>query len=89
MIIPSKYTIYHRVVNNDKYNNFIPRLYQGLEQRNIPVIRVYEDYTNYVERHDMDHPLYYGTDTHWTERGLNMALNNTLEEIRTINEKLN
>lgn len=81
MAIPSKYTIYHKLVNNDEYNNFIPRLYEGLEKRGIPVIPVYEDFR------DSEDVLYYGTDTHWTDEGLSIALNNTLRTLRTLNIK--
>ena len=44
MPIPSKYTIYHKLMNNDEYNNFLPLLYEGLEKRGIPVVKLYEDY---------------------------------------------
>ena len=70
------------------FDEIVPE-FPGLEKRKMPVIRVYEDYSNYVDSNDMNEPLYYGTDTHWTERGLNMALNNTLKELRTLNDKIN
>ena len=75
--IPSKYTIYHTLLNNDKYNNFLPRIYAGLEKRGIPVVKVYDDFMS------ADTLLYYGTDTHWRETGLNIALNKTLNVLRT------
>lgn len=81
MIIPSKYTIYHKLVNDDTYNNFIPRMYEGLEKRGIKTIPVYEDYVA------SDEILYYGTDTHWTEEGLAIALNNTLDTLRALIKK--
>jgi hypothetical protein len=79
MGIPTKYTIYHGVLNDDPYNNFIPRLYAELKKRGIPVISVYEDYVK------SDELLYYGTDSHWTEAGLSIALNNAIKVIRDIN----
>ena len=72
MPIPSKYTIYHKLINNDEYNNFLPRLCHGLEQRNIPCVDVYNDFMS------SDQVLYYGTDTHWNQNGLKIALRNTL-----------
>ncbi len=36
MAIPSKYSIYHTLLNNDKYNDFIPRLYAGLREERYP-----------------------------------------------------
>ncbi len=65
MAIPSKYTIYHTLINDDPYNDFLPRLYAGLEGAGYPCIRLYEDFMN------ADEVLYYGTDTHWTGKGLN------------------
>jgi len=75
MAIPSKYTLYHGLINEDAYNNFLPRLYTGLEERNIPYIRLYEDFK------DANEVLYYGTDTHWKKNGLNLALEKTVEMI--------
>ncbi|MBN2272710.1 MAG: hypothetical protein JXR41_12960 [Bacteroidales bacterium] len=76
--IPSKYTIYHKLINNDPYNNFLPRLYEGLAHRGVPTIRLYDDYRNATE------VLYYGTDTHWNIKGLDIALNKTLEYIKSL-----
>ncbi|MGC9341869.1 MAG: alginate O-acetyltransferase AlgX-related protein, partial [Bacteroidales bacterium] len=81
MAIPSKYTIYHDLLNDDKYNNFIPRLYAGLEKRGIPVIPVYEDF---IEAEDT---IYYGTDTHWNKKGLSIALDNAVEVLDSLNIK--
>ncbi len=78
MSIPSKYTINHGLLNNDPYNNFLPRIYAGLEERGIPVIRLYDDFKNSEE------VLYYGTDTHWRENGLLIALDKTLEMLGTL-----
>jgi hypothetical protein len=75
MAIPSKYTIYHKFLNNDAYNNFLPSLYKGLEKRGIKIVKLYEDYVNSEE------VLYYGTDTHWNEKGLNIALLKTIDNI--------
>ena len=74
MIIPSKYSIYHTLLNKDKYNNFIPRIHEGLKLREIPMIELYDEFI--TQRDSM--LLYYGTDTHWTEEGLNIALCKTM-----------
>ena len=42
--IPSKYTIYHKLINQDPYNNFLPRLYEGLDKRGVPTINLYDEY---------------------------------------------
>jgi len=75
MPIPSKYTIYHKLINDDPYNNLLPRIYEGLAVRGVPYIDIYHDYS------DSDEILYYGTDTHWNIKGLDIALENTLEII--------
>jgi len=79
MPIPSKYTIYHKLLNNDNYNNFLPMLYDGLEKRGVPVVKLYEDYDK------ADDILYFGTDTHWNEKGLQIALNKAVDVINDMN----
>ncbi len=78
MAIPSKYTICHSVVNDDEYNQFLPRLYDGLEKRGVPCIPVYEDFMSSNEL------LYYSTDTHWNKKGLDIALENTIKVLDSL-----
>jgi len=73
--VPSKYSIYHKIINDDPYNIFLPRIYEGLAARGVPYIDVYHDYTG------SDETLYFGTDTHWNNKGLDIALENTMEVI--------
>jgi hypothetical protein len=82
MIIPSKYTIYHNLlgVPDSAYSGFIPKMYAGLEKRGIPVIKIYDDY---MAQRDSK-LLYYGTDTHWTEEGLHIALEKALNIFDTL-----
>lgn len=75
MPVPSKYTIYNKLINNDIYNGFLPRLYQELDKRKIPVVKLYEEYKN------SDEILYFGTDTHWNEKGLDIAIQQTLRTL--------
>lgn len=84
MIIPSKYTIYHGLLNDDEYNNFIPRIERELAKRDIPVVKLYNEFINNKDQ-DL---LYYGTDTHWTEEGLEIALERTLDVINTLQSPL-
>jgi hypothetical protein len=76
--IPTKFTIYHNLVTDDEYNNFLPMLFAELNKRNIPYVDVYHDYVS------SDKILYYGTDTHWNKKGVDIALQNTVIEIDTI-----
>jgi hypothetical protein len=66
--IPNKYTIYHKILNNDEYNNFLPRIYAELNRRNVKVCEIYEKFIN------SDKELYYPTDTHWNAEGVNLAV---------------
>lgn len=82
MIIPSKYTIYHNVVGTEDslYGNFIPKMYDELNRRGIPVIQFYDEFM--AQR--FDKLLYYGTDTHWTEDGLHIALHKSIQFIDSL-----
>ncbi len=80
MAIPSKYTIYHTLVNEDTYNNFLPRLYAGLKARGVPYIPIYDEFMEAKK----EGWIYYGTDTHWTPKGLDIALNKTLEVLESL-----
>jgi hypothetical protein len=70
--IPSKYSIYHKLINNDPYSNFLPRIYEGLDKRGVPVVNLYDLYNR------SDEILYYGTDNHWNKKGLDMAMKEAL-----------
>jgi hypothetical protein len=85
MIIPSKYTIYHYLLNvpDADYGRFIPKMYSELEKRGIPVIKVYDQF---MAQRD-EKLLYYGTDTHWTENGLHIALNETLDVLDSLKDR--
>jgi hypothetical protein len=76
MPVPSKYTIYYKYLNNDPYNDFLPMIYEGLEKRSIPVIKLLDDFRQASEE------LYYGTDTHWNDKGIKIAVENTMEIIQ-------
>ena len=79
MAIPSKYTIYHTLLNDDPYNDFLPRIHAGLEERGIPVIPLYEDYINSEE------VLFFGTGSHWNATGLSIAIDNTVDLLDSLN----
>ncbi|MCP4310804.1 MAG: hypothetical protein GY790_06040 [Bacteroidetes bacterium] len=76
--VPNKYTIYSHLVCSDPYDNFLPRLCKGLEERNVTFVSLYDDYISAEEI------LYYGTDTHWNIRGVDIALENLVETINSI-----
>lgn len=75
MPIPNKYTIYHSMINKDKYNNFLPRLYSELDKRHVRYVNLYDEFSTSKDT------LYYGTDTHWNKKGVDKALELTLEKM--------
>lgn len=68
---PSKFTIYSTLVDTIPYNNLLPRIYSGLEKRGVPVIDLYDDFIQSADT------LYYATDTHWNEKGLQLVVDKT------------
>lgn len=68
MPVPSKYTICHGVVNDDPYNEFLPRIYAGLDKRGVNYVDLYSEFMKHGES------IYYGTDTHWNKKGVDVAL---------------
>ena len=71
--IPAKYTVNHHHLNNDKYSNFLPKLYKELDKRGIKHIKLYEEFMN------SDELLYHKTDSHWNEKGIELTLKNTVQ----------
>jgi len=78
LFIPNKYTLYHKLINNDKYNDFIPRLNSELGKKGVETVNVYDAFKS------SDEILYYPTDTHWNEKGMKIALGLILEKIRSL-----
>jgi len=75
--VPNKFTIYSRVIRpNDKYDDFLPRLYREMQNRNISYVNLYDKYSS------SDTLLYYGTDSHWNKKGVDIAVNEILKELR-------
>ena len=75
--IPAKYTLYHELLNDDPYNEFLPRLYAGLEERGVPFVNIYDDFK------DSRDTLFYRTDSHWNQKGLDMAYSKTVAYIQS------
>jgi len=73
--MPAKYTLYHGVINNDQYSGFLPDLYMGLENRGVKFVNIYDDFRSHQDT------LYYRTDSHWNQTGLDLAYSKTIEYI--------
>ncbi len=74
--MPAKYTIYHHLINNDPYSEFLPRLYKGLDERGVKYVDVYKDFL------ESDTLLYYRTDSHWNQKGIDIAYGKTIDYIK-------
>lgn len=73
--LPAKYTLYHNIINNDKYNEFLPRLYHCLDNRDVNFVKVYNEFKNSSDT------LYYRTDSHWNQKGIDIAYKKTTNYI--------
>ena len=73
--IPNKYTIYHKLLNNNEYNNFLPKIYSEMMKRNVKVCNIYDSFMN------SEKELYYPTDTHWNEEGIKITVSQLLRII--------
>ncbi|NOX47221.1 MAG: hypothetical protein GXO89_09620 [Chlorobi bacterium] len=74
--IPNKYTLYFdKVDKNAKYDEFLPRIFKGLEKRGVDYVDVYDEFI------DMDSVLYFGTDSHWNDKGAQIAVDKIIEQI--------
>ena len=72
--VPNKYTVLYKEINpDDKYDDFLPRLYAEMNKRNLTYVNIYDDFVR------SDKQLYYGTDTHWTQNGVDIAVERLLE----------
>jgi hypothetical protein len=74
--IPNKYTLYfNRVDVNAEYNDFLPRIFNGLEKRGVDFVNIYDEFKK------SDSVLYFGTDSHWNERGAQIAVEKIIEQL--------
>ncbi|MEZ5082525.1 MAG: hypothetical protein R2750_03625 [Bacteroidales bacterium] len=72
--IPNKYTMLYKDINpDDVYDEFLPRLYLEMSKRNLRYVNIYDDFKISEKQ------LYYGTDTHWTKHGVDIAVERLLE----------
>ena len=82
MAIPNAYTIYHRFVNNDAYDDYLPRLEMQLNRRGVRTIDLYRKFCESKE------VVYFPTDSHWNARGAAIALQQTLEQLSGLGWKV-
>lgn len=74
--LPEKYTLYHNKVNNDKESDFLQRVYNGLEQRQVPYVQVLDTLKK------SDELVYPRTDTHLNEKGSMITFEKLMDVIK-------
>jgi len=67
MPVPNPYTLYRSLVNNDPYDNYLPRLCARLEENGVRTVRLYEKFS------ESGKILFFPTDTHWNAEGARLA----------------
>jgi hypothetical protein len=73
MPVPSKYTLYHSLLNDDPYDNYLPRLSAALTRRGVKNTNIYKYFAASKET------LYFPTDSHWNANGAALALVQTMK----------
>ena len=67
--VPNKISLYGRLAYPDVvYNEFLPRVYRGLDQRGVDYVDLYHPFKASTNM------LFYGSDTHWNEKGIALAV---------------
>ena len=82
MPIPNKYTVYYELLTEEKYNDFLPRLHDELDRLKIKNVRVYDAFVSAPK----DELLYWNSDTHWNNKGMEISLNLLAEFAEFIDE---
>ncbi len=82
MPIPSAYTLYHTMINNDTYDNYLPRLCRELEKRGVKTIQLYDLFRSSPK------VLYLPTDTHWNADGARLATDQAAAVVAGLRDSL-
>lgn len=73
--VPERFSIYYSLTGEQEYHQFMTRLYEKLDQYEVPYIPLYDDFNNSQVL------LYHKTDTHWNTHGVHIALKKTLNAL--------
>lgn len=74
--IPNKFTLYHGLARNDRYDDYLPRLYKELGRRGIRYVDLYRPFMASKES------VYWPTDTHWNGHGAALALDAVVRAVQ-------
>lgn len=76
--IPNKYTIYHDYADkHSTYNDFLPILAEKLTEKGILCVNLYPEFMR-----RRDEILYWPDDTHWNDKGIELAVKMTEATLR-------
>jgi len=78
MPVPNPYTLYHAFINNDSYDDYLPRLCAELEKRGVRTIQLYQKFR------EAENILYFPTDTHWNAEGAKIAVDQAVSVVSQI-----
>lgn len=76
--VPEQYTVYNEHPTQQQYNQLLPRLYSRLKDKDVRFIKLYEPF---MESQEL---VYYRTDTHWNEKGVDIAFNLLMQQLNKV-----
>ncbi len=74
VIVPTKYTVEHKLINQHQYSNFLPQLLHKLSLANIEHLKLYDSFIN------ASNELYHPFDIHWNANGVKLTMDIFLEK---------
>ncbi len=76
--VPNKVTIYSHLITEEPYDDYLPRLYERLNENGVVTVELYDKFRRENEL------LYYPSDSHWMQAGLSIALEDVAAKIDSI-----
>lgn len=76
VLVPNKITVYHDLATDVEYDNFIPRIQAELEAEAVRHVDVFDPLMS------SDKQVFYTTDSHWNQNGLEIAVKSIGEALR-------
>lgn len=71
--VPNKSTICGHLVTQERYDDFLPKLYAALQDHGVSTVQIFPRFQ------DSEESLYYPTDTHWKNAGIQIAVDETVK----------
>lgn len=77
--IPDKENIYYELLPSQKKPEFLPKLVEALEQKNIEVVNIQPAFENAYERGEL---VFFKDDAHWNNTGVKIAADMLADQIK-------